>query len=241
MNAHSTIQDISRVSSLPGMTIGGLTTDQGAGIPLSDPARTVAARQTVFRVGDLAETSYELLEGTVILWAMLTNGRRQIVQVVKPGETFGFSASPYHLATAEAVTLCKVRPIQASVASQSLSAQQHYLQQALARIQALQSHALLLGRMTAVERVANFLLSLVPAHQKVNLEQWDSDELEIKISMTREEIGDYLGLTIETVSRNLGKLRRQGVISVDQSDRIRILDQSTLTAIADQAICVSAA
>jgi CRP-like cAMP-binding protein len=124
----------------------------------------------------------------------------------------------------------RVAPITQSTGSRTDQAK--FLMQSLQRIEALQIHALMLGQMSALERLSNFLLSHISgsANQSDDL----AGEPAIQLSVTREEIGDYLGLTIETVSRCFGKLKRAGIIKLKQADRICINNPAGLRAIASQ-------
>src|SRR5581483_7887474 len=90
----------------------------------------------------------------------------------------------------------------------------------------LQNHVALLGRKTAMERIASFLMRWVPGRGGYNCpgNQGGSDRVDFKLTMSRQEIADYLGLTIETVSRLLTTLRRKGVLSINHVDGIRVLD-----------------
>jgi len=93
-------------------------------------------------------------------------------------------------------------------------------------LSAAQSQMLLLGRKAAPEKVASFLLMMADQHGK-------DGEAMIDIPMTRSDIGDYLGLTIETVSRTLTKLRQDGLIALPTPDRIKIRDRDQLEELAE--------
>ncbi|MDR3494399.1 MAG: helix-turn-helix domain-containing protein [Ancalomicrobiaceae bacterium] len=193
--------------------------------------RRLAARAAIYRAGDTAEFTYEMIDGGAILWTMLPDGRRQILQMIGPGDVFGFAALDQHDATAVTTVTSRIRVVPIAQSTRSMAGQSMLLHQALDRIHALQAHALLLGRMTALERVAHFLLAAFrPSGPTDPLAKDDGGR--IRLFVTREEIGDYLGLTIETVSRNLGKLRKSGIIALDHADRIRLIDRTGLAAIA---------
>jgi CRP/FNR family transcriptional regulator, nitrogen fixation regulation protein len=106
----------------------------------------------------------------------------------------------------------------------STELQSHINHCLVSRIEALHSHAVLLGRKSAHERVASFLMRFVPNRGVVGCPgpKSDSDDRVVVLRMTRQEIADYLGLTIETVSRVLSDLKRRGVISIEKNDRIRL-------------------
>lgn len=197
--------------------------------------RTARKRALVYRSGDRAADIYTLLEGRLILWQMLPDGRRQIVQIVGPGQAFGFAADDLNQETAEAISDIRFTALPLGETRDNFVEQARYLRLALQRIRDLQAHAVLLGRMSALERVATFLNAVVTQGAEQNASNATATAVEFRLSVTREEIGDYLGMTIETVSRCLGKLRRAGIIQVKQPDFVRILDGQTLRSMAVQA------
>ena len=87
------------------------------------------------------------------------------------------------------------------------------------RVQAMHEHTVLLGRKSAVERVATFLLGVA----KSDL---------VRLSLSRQEIADHLGLTIETVSRSFTERRRRGAIGLERQDTVRLLDHTSLDELA---------
>jgi CRP-like cAMP-binding protein len=93
----------------------------------------------------------------------------------------------------------------------------------LSQLEAMHDHAMLLGRMSAMERVARYLLKLAAHVAGVS-----EEPSVIRLAMTRQEIADYLGLTIETVSRSFSELRRRGVIVLEKQDRVRIANQRAM-------------
>ena len=196
------------------------------------PIRLVPMHRPVFKSGDSVRHVFEVTDGLLIIWSMLADGRRQILQVAGPGDYFGFSADRVHRETAEAVVASRIRAIPLAKSLTSVEEQEWLLCQAICQMQALKAHTMMLGQMTAIERIAAFLLSLVPIDETGSNKT--SDRLEIKLLLTRQEIGDYLGLKIETVSRNLGKLRRKGLIAFERPDRIRLLDYPALRRMAQQ-------
>ncbi|MDJ0933466.1 MAG: helix-turn-helix domain-containing protein [Breoghania sp.] len=91
-------------------------------------------------------------------------------------------------------------------------------------MESLHDHAMLLGRKSAMERVASYLMRFVPGRGSAECAGpvGDVDEGMIELSMTRQEIADFLGLTIETVSRALSELKRRGLIRIEKQDRIMV-------------------
>lgn len=190
-----------------------------------------ARNQTIFNEGDAAEYAYALKSGTVRLCKYLSDGRRQIMQFLFPGDLFSFMELDGHHLTAEAVNdvVLSCYPHRQIV---QLGAQNPELGMRMASLMSQRLHAmhvqlLLLGRQTAMERVASFLLSLK--------ERMGADETELfDISMSRQDVADHLGLTIETVCRVLSKLRRSRVIAIPNLHQLRVYDTDGLRALAER-------
>ncbi|PVB62906.1 helix-turn-helix domain-containing protein [Labrenzia sp. 011] len=179
----------------------------------------------IYYEGDPARRLYELLRGSVMLYKLLPDGRRQVVEVLQPGDIFGLANGEENDCTAETLTDALVQEVELRQVEQS-----NELQRTLARclsnqMRGLHEHAVLLGRKSAVERVASFLMHLVPDRGGLDCTgptNPDDDSCDLRLHMTRQEIADYLGLTIETVSRVISDLKRRGVIRVDKADRIHL-------------------
>jgi CRP/FNR family transcriptional regulator len=167
-----------------------------------------AAGATIFSEGDAADSVFEVVTGTLRLHKLLPDGRRQVTGFLCAGHLIGLAPEGTWVYTAEAitdVTLCRYRrpaferliDTVPGFARRVLTATSHELRVA-------QDQMLLLGRKTAAERVASFLLLVA--------EQQGSDE--ISVPMSRTDIADYLGLTIETVCRSLSQLKRSELIEL---------------------------
>jgi CRP/FNR family nitrogen fixation transcriptional regulator len=186
--------------------------------------------QTIFNEGDAAEYAYKLKSGTVRLCKYLADGRRQIMQFLFPGDLFSFMELDGHHLTAEAVNdvVLKCYPHRQIV---QLGSQDPQLGMRMATLMSQRLHSmhvqlLLLGRQTATERIASFLLSLK--------ERMGADEDELfEIAMSRQDVADYLGLTIETVCRVLSKMRRSRVIGIPNLHQLRICDTDALYDLAE--------
>jgi CRP-like cAMP-binding protein len=189
----------------------------------------LAARRVVFLPGDAADEGYEILDGAVALTSELDDGRRQIVEIARAGTVIGLGPGRRRRVAAETLTATVLRPFARAAVAVDRSLEERVATAALVRLAALQEHTLLLGRKTALERVATFLLSaLPPAGGDVDL-----------LGLTRQEIGDYLGLTVETVSRNVTRLKGLGVIRVDRIGRIEVRDRAALGACAGHCLGVT--
>ncbi|TBW37168.1 cyclic nucleotide-binding domain-containing protein [Siculibacillus lacustris] len=186
----------------------------------------LAGHDAIFYEGDPAERVYELLEGAVMLFKLLPDGRRQLVEIVGPDSLFGVVAGKAFDCNAETLTPCVVRILDRRELENSAEFQGHVSRCLRRQIERLHDHAVLLGRKSAFERVATFLMRFVPDRGVADCAgpRGDKDEQVVELTMTRQEIADFLGLTIETVSRVISDLKRRGLIAIEKQDRIRITD-----------------
>ncbi|MDI3564612.1 helix-turn-helix domain-containing protein [Bradyrhizobium sp. Arg816] len=181
----------------------------------------------IFGEGEPAEYIYQIKLGAARSYKMLNDGRRQIGAFHLSGDIFGLVNGDFHRFTAEAVVQTTVRllmrrRLDEAAQSDSVLARE-LLSLTTKNLQHAEDHMLLLGRKDAVERVAAFL---------VEMDQRSTATAVMALPMTRRDIADYLGLTIETVSRALSRLRRAGVLEfTDVNQReINILDRKQLHA-----------
>ena len=170
-----------------------------------------------------ADYVYKVMSGAVRSYKLLSDGRRQIGAFHLPGDVFGLEAGDEHRFTAEAIADSVVLVAKKS-AIVAHAARDGGLAQALWAVTAgdlerAQDHLLLLGRKNAHERVATFLLEMASRAAATT---------EIELPMSRQDIADYLGLTIETVSRTLTQLEGEAAIEIPTSRRILLRDRSAL-------------
>src|SRR6478735_12461538 len=180
----------------------------------------------IFGEAEPAEYIYQVIEGAVRTHKLLADGRRQIGGFHLPGDIFGLVNGEFHRFTAEAIGTTTVRLVK----RQSLEREarndpamvRSLLKMTTSSLQHVENHLLLLGRQTAQERVGAFLVEM-------NGRQASADV--IKLPMSRRDIADYLGLTIETVSRALSKFQRKGYLKfMDSTQRqFVVLDAAGLT------------
>jgi CRP/FNR family transcriptional regulator, nitrogen fixation regulation protein len=197
-------------------------TDVEEHVPTLGLVRRYAKDEEIFGEGDRTAYYYKVVEGTVRTSKLLSDGRRQIGAFYLPGDLFGIEAGDEHRFSAEAVGEAKVVSYK-RCGLEGLAANDNdfavaiveALMQALARAQ---DHMLLLGRKSAIEKIATFLLELS--------ERLDEDSFEL--SMSRTDIADHLGLTIETVSRSLTQLERKGYIALPSTRRVELRDKPAL-------------
>lgn len=184
----------------------------------TDTPLLFAAGDEIYAQGERAGCLYRVEFGAVRLYRLLLDGRRQITAFHLPGEIFGFEADAEHHFFADAVCATGLRalPRPGVPGSDAIIAAA-----ALHCLVRTQEHLLVVGRQNAAERVAAFLLDM--AERQGGLEEFD-------LPMSRADIGDYLGLTIETVSRIISRLRSQGVIRLQSLRSLRILKLGALKA-----------
>jgi len=179
--------------------------------------------QTIFTAGDRPGGIYYVAYGIVRIYRVQPGGRRQICAFHMPGEIFGFESGAERHFSAEAITATGLYPLR-SDADVPLS--QQVLGQAMSSVNQAHDHILTLGHPEAVNRVASFLLEMIER-------QHASGDTMLDLPMTRADIADYLGLTLESVSRGITRLRERGLIRLRTARRIDILRRDALAALAE--------
>lgn len=183
-----------------------------------------SSRTLVFLEGDLVDWIYQITKGMVMLYKLLPDGRRQVVEILGPGNVFGFSPVAVHDCSAEVLTAACCVAFDRAALERSPELMRSLSACLYAQLCALHDHAVLLGRKSAMERMTSFLTRCVPGrggHGCPGPKDGD-DHASIRLKMTRQEIADYLGLTIETVSRTLTRLKERGIVSISKLDEICI-------------------
>jgi len=202
---------------------------QSLSAPVERPAGTL-----IFEEGEAAEQVYLVATGVVQEYKMLPDGRRLITAFHYPGELVGMTFGESHGCSAEAVTDTVLRRHSrrglAEMNERLPGFGRRLLSHMSDELSAVQAHLLLLGRKTAVERVATFLLDL-----SERAERGGRSPSPLWLPMRREAIGDHLGLTLETVSRVFSRLRRDGLVSAERNGWIELLDPAALARIAEGA------
>lgn len=170
-----------------------------------------------------AEYLYQVISGAVRAYRMLDDGRRQIGAFYLPGDIFGVEAGEVHLSSAEAIGDTQVLVVKRSAAMARAEHEKDLAKQlwtlTLRELQRLHEHSMVLIK-SAEQRVAGFLLEMArrnPAAQSIEL------------PMSRQDIADYLGLTIETVSRTFTQLTQSGTIALETSRRILLRNRAALS------------
>jgi CRP/FNR family transcriptional regulator len=187
--------------------------------------------QTLFAEGDDAGAVFELAQGIVKLYKLLPDGRRQITGFATTGSLIGFTGGDIYQYSAEAVTDVVASRYSSVQFNRLLDEAPGFARRVLAIRQndfvSAQDQMVLLGRKTAAERIATFLLHLSA------LTGNGMRTSGFHIPMSRSDIADYLGLTIETVSRTLTKLKRDRIISLPEALEVRIVNRDRLEEIAE--------
>jgi CRP-like cAMP-binding protein len=177
----------------------------------------------IYGENEPAEYLYKLTSGTVRTYKVLTDGRRQIGAFYLPGDIFGLETGSEHTFSAEAITDAKVivikRSAVAALAARDASVGQQLFATTTRELARMQQHVMLLVK-TARERVAGFLLEMAERAQ---------GRSEVELPMSRQDIADYLGLTIETVSRTLTQLENSATIALPTSRRIVLRNRGALS------------
>ena len=192
--------------------------------PHGTVARMRRGRQ-IFREGAPAAHWYWLASGAVQVCSFAEDGRRHVAELVLPGDFFGLEAREAHCATAEAARDAVVVAFPRARAEALIDADPRlaraFREIACGRLREAQARLLRLGRTSALERVASFLLEMA-ARCRTGADQ------SVELPVTRDDIADYLGLNSETVSRTLTELRRRGAIALPARRSIRLGDRAAL-------------
>ena len=175
-----------------------------------------AENAVIYAQGEAAGPLYLVEFGTVRICRITADGRRQISAFHFAGEVFGFEVDSEHHFYAESVDGAGVRALRPA-SGETLA--DKVLPLALRSLVRAQEHLLVLGRQSACEKMAAFLQDLAARQE--------TDRF-VDLSMQRMDIADYLGLTFETVSRVLHKLKDAGVIALPSTKQIELLDIEAL-------------
>lgn len=192
---------------------------------------SLSAGDALTRADDPARHVFNITSGSVRVYKLLSDGRRQITGFLFAGDFLGLATGDTYVFSAEAiepVTACRFRKSDyRTLIRETPALETMLLARATHELVAAQNQMLLLGRKTALERVSTFLLEL-PAHDPARR----GPEGRVHLPMTRSEIADYLGLTIETVSRVFTRLKTQGVIRLLSLTELQIENPAALLALA---------
>lgn len=174
---------------------------------------------------------YQVIEGVIGCYNMLSDGRRQIVAFYYPGDLIGVERTGHWQHYGEALCASKVRSISVDTVDRLIQEEPSFGQALVAalatELNETRDQLLSLGRKSALEKLSTFLLRISRRNKREH-----RNECALFLPMKRSEIADYLGMTIETVSRSLTKLKKLNVIYLDGNNHVQIVELSKLEAMA---------
>lgn len=182
--------------------------------------------QEICAQGRAAESLFRLVSGAARSCVLRSDGRRQIVDLLLPGDFFGFTVGAEYDCTVEAIAADTViigyaRKRVEVLADQDCELARELRQLALETLARMQAQLLIVGRITALEKVASFLLEMSTRLCKEQVDQ-------VVLPVSRYDIADYLAVSVETVSRALTDLNRRGLIALSGPRTIRIVHRAAL-------------
>ncbi|OYU16517.1 MAG: Crp/Fnr family transcriptional regulator [Alphaproteobacteria bacterium PA4] len=199
--------------------------------------RRLAAGETLIWAGDDSRLCGNVLSGLLKLSAATSDGREQTVGLLYPADFLGqpfAGQTGFTLTALTDVTLCVFprRPFEALLAAHP-RLERVLLERTFAALEDARSRMLMLARLSATERVASFLIDMADRSRRCDARAAEAQSFELPLS--RAQIGDLLGLTIETVSRQLTGLKRRGVIALPGLRGVTIRDRAALAGLAEAA------
>jgi CRP/FNR family transcriptional regulator len=198
---------------------------------------TLPAGAVFIEEGEPAANVYNVNAGFIRLFKSLPDGRRQITGFAGPGHFLGLAAHALNIVSAEAmepVKLCRFsRATMQTVFAEFPQLERKLLDLTMHELVLGQAQMLLLGRKTAIERIASFLLSWAEQQQLCAGGKLPKPNTSLALPLSRTDLADYLGLTIETVSRSLSALKRDQLIDIPTIHEIILLRPQALSDIAE--------
>src|SRR4026209_122297 len=197
------------------------------------PVRLLAPHEHIFYEGDAQTHIYRVKSGMMRLYRLLADGRRQVIAFRLPGHLIGLGDQETQFCSAESLTSVVLQCVPLSIVYRRMQEEPRFgseLVRCLAvELAETRNQVVFLNRRSALEKLATFILGFLT---------WSGEDtrLELELHMGREDIADYLGLTVETVSRSFAKLKAQGVVSLPRTQMIIIHDIGRLIALAAGAI-----
>jgi CRP/FNR family transcriptional regulator, anaerobic regulatory protein len=195
--------------------------------------RHLEPHEHAFYEGDAQTHIYRIKSGMMRLYRLLADGRRQVIAFRLPGHLIGLGDQETQFCSAESLTSVVLQCVPLSIVYRRIQEEPRFgseLVRCLAvELAETRNQVVFLNRRSALEKLATFILGFLT---------WSGEDtrLELELHMGREDIADYLGLTVETVSRSFAKLKAQGVVSLPRTQMIIIHDIGRLIALAAGAI-----
>ena len=196
------------------------------------PMRQFRSSEMLFADGDLKQHTYKIESGALLVYKILRDGVRQIVNLAFPGDYVGLEAGDTHTYEAQALSLTRIRTLSTGTlwrrAAEDPALARDIVETVSRDFSETRSHLLTIGRLSATGRVATFLLTLVHRNARRKL-----DPNSLLLPVRRSDIADFLCLSVETVSRSLTELKAAGAISLKGWRYIRVHDVDLLERLAD--------
>lgn len=193
--------------------------------------KTYKAGETIAWAGEKAQVIGSVVTGVATLSRTLPDGRRQMVGLLLPSDFIGRpgrESTPYDVVAVNEVTLCQFTKKQfENLVATTPRLERRLLDMTMDELDAAREWMLLLGRKTAREKIAS-LLAIMARRDAVLNKQTIADGLRFVLPLTREAMADYLGLTIETVSRQISALKKSGIIILEDARHIVVPDYALL-------------
>ena len=212
------------VSTVPGAPPAAR--ELGDSIDMMGAPMNFGRNEEIYGEREPAEYAYKVISGTIRIYKILADGRRQIQAFHVAGDIFGFEFEDEHAFSAEAICDSRILVVKRSavmaLATRDNGVARQLLTLTARELQRVQAHVMLLVK-TAQERVVSFLLEMAGR----------SGGQAVELPMSRQDIADYLGLTIETVSWTLTSLESTAAIALPSSRRIVLRNQAALTRLAN--------
>jgi CRP-like cAMP-binding protein len=191
-----------------------------------------APGQTIVVEGDPAEGWFRIASGAVRLSKSTPDGRRQVIDFLIAGQSFGLASEGQYNYSVEAMSRTTLVRYSRAKLEAAIEARPELARRlfriACTELQRARQHLLLLGRKSADEKIASFLLALA---ERLGAREEGFDL--VQLPMSRQDMADYLGLTIETVSRTLTRLRREGLIALPTPQHVLLVRPDRLQGLAD--------
>lgn len=198
---------------------------------------SLPAGKLIMEEGEAAQYFYNVNAGTVRLFKSLPDGRRQITGFAGPGHFIGLASPLINTVSAEAmepVQICRFsRTTMQTILQEYPALERKLLDVAMHELALSQQQMLLLGRKTALERVASFLLSWAQRQEGCASTKLPAQNLHLALPLSRTDLADYLGLTIETISRSLSHLKKEGLIEIPSIHEFILVRPQALAKIAE--------
>lgn len=211
---------------------GALTPEQLTALSRSTTRRRVTSGSELYGEDRRSGSYANIISGVVKLTKMMADGRQQIVGLQFAPDFLGRPFGGEATLSADAATDVSICAFPKTTIERMIretpELEHRLLQQTLKELDEAREWMLTLGRKTAAEKVASFLLLIATNSDPEN----EGDAAEFELPLTRSDIADFLGLTIETVSRQLTKLRKDGTVEITNNRHVRIPELETLAELA---------